>query len=66
MGNTIVTFRDKYYVYGVDPNPDRQGLMIGGYESAFLANLEATYILDKLNILMTRLVKFLRTYRDKK
>jgi hypothetical protein len=23
MGNTIVMFRDKYYEYGVDPNPDR-------------------------------------------
>jgi hypothetical protein len=30
MGNTIVTFLDKYYKYGVDPDPDRHGLTIGG------------------------------------
>jgi hypothetical protein len=62
MENTIVTFCDKYYGYGVDLDPDRQGLTIGGFESAFLANLEATYIFHKLDILMTRNVKFLRTY----
>ena len=62
MGNTIITFRDKYYEYGVDPNPDRRGLTIGGFESAFLANLEASYIFDKLDILMMRHVKFLGTY----
>jgi hypothetical protein len=37
--------------------------MIGGYESAFLADLEATYdIFDKLSDLMTKHVKFLGTY----
>jgi hypothetical protein len=39
MGNMIVSFLDKYYKYGVDPDPDRRGLMIGGFESTFLANL---------------------------
>jgi hypothetical protein len=31
MGNTIVSFLDKYYEYGVDPDPDRRGLTIGGF-----------------------------------
>jgi hypothetical protein len=48
MGNTIVSFLDKYYEYGVNPDPKRQGLMIGGFKSAFLADLEASNIFDKL------------------
>jgi hypothetical protein len=65
-GNTIVTFCDKYYEYGVDPDPDRRGLTIGDFESAFLANLEASYIFDKLDILMKRHMKFLGTYHEDK
>jgi hypothetical protein len=52
MGNTIVCFREKYYEYGVDPDPDRCGLTIGRFESAFLADLEATYIFKKLHHLL--------------
>ncbi len=64
MGNTIVIFRDKYYEYGMDPNPDQQGLTNGGFKSAFLADLDATYIFDKLSNLMTEHVKFLGIYCD--
>ncbi len=63
MGNTIVSFLDKYYKYGVDPDPDRCRLTIGGFESAFLADLKATYIFDKLNHLLARHVHFIGTYR---
>jgi hypothetical protein len=66
MGNTIVSFRDTYYEYGVDPDPDHRGLTIGGFESAFLADLEATYIFDKLKHLLERHVHFIGTYRDDK
>jgi hypothetical protein len=66
MGNTIVTFCDKYYKYGVNPDPDRQGLTIGGFESAFSADLEAMYIFKKLNNLLERHVTFLGTYRGDK
>jgi hypothetical protein len=41
MGNTIITFCDKYYEYGVDRDPDCRGLTIKGFDSALLANLEA-------------------------
>jgi hypothetical protein len=50
MGNTIVSFRKKYDKYGVDPNHDRRSLTIGGFESAFLADLEATYIFKSSTI----------------
>jgi hypothetical protein len=66
MGNTIVSFLDKYYKYGVDPDPDRRGLTIGGFESAFLTNLKASYILDKLRHIWERHVRFLGTYCNDK
>ncbi len=64
MGNTIVSFREKYYKYGVDPDPDCCGLTIGGFESAFLADLEATYIFEKLHHLLEQHVQFIGTYPD--
>jgi hypothetical protein len=64
MGNTISSFLDKYYKYGVDPDPDKRGLTIGGFESAFLANLEASYIFDKLKHIWEWHVRFLGTYPD--
>jgi hypothetical protein len=54
MGKTIVSFCDKYYKYGVDRDPYRQGLTNGGFESAFLADLKALYIFEKLNYLLER------------
>ncbi len=59
MGNTIILFLDKYYEYGVGPDPERQGLTIGGFKSAFLADLEASYIIDKLKYIWERHVQFL-------
>jgi hypothetical protein len=52
MGNTIVSFRDKYYKYGVNPNPNRNSLTIGSFKSVFLADLEAMYIFKKLHHLL--------------
>jgi hypothetical protein len=66
MGNSIVSYREKYYEYGVDPDPDRRGLTIGRFESAFLADLEATYIFKKLHHLLEQHVRFIGTYHDNK
>jgi hypothetical protein len=66
MGNTIVSFRDRYYEYGVDPDPNRRGVTIGGFESAFLADLEATYIFEKLHHLLEQHIRLVGTYRDDK
>jgi hypothetical protein len=65
MGNTIVTFQDKYYEYGVDADPNRHGFTISGCELAFLADLKASYIFDKLNYLLESHMYFIGTYRDK-
>jgi len=43
MGNTIITFCDKYYKYGVSNDPMGIGLTIGGYDSAWLADILAGY-----------------------
>jgi hypothetical protein len=58
MGNTIVSFLDKYYEYGVDPDPDKRGLTFGGFEAAFLADLEASYIFNKLKHIWESHVRF--------
>jgi hypothetical protein len=64
MGNTIVTFLDRYYEYGIYPDPDCCGLTIRGFESAFLANLEATYLFDELHPHMEEHVRSIGTYHD--
>jgi hypothetical protein len=46
MGNTLVTFVDKYYEYGGEADVEEKGLTIGGYESAWLADLVASYLLE--------------------
>ena len=47
MNNTFITFGDQYWIYGgFLPVEDKdKGLTIGGYESAFFADLVAAYIL---------------------
>ena len=51
MGNTLITFIDRYYEYGGSENINEWGLTVGGYESAWLADLVASYILDNTKIL---------------
>ena len=46
MDNTFVTFEDNYWKYGVLLPGEEKGLTIGGFESAFFADLVAAYILD--------------------
>jgi hypothetical protein len=41
MGNTLLTFVDKYYEYGGDLDVEDRGLTIGGYKSAWLADLSS-------------------------
>ncbi len=66
MGNTIVSFREKYYEYGVDPDPGHHGFTIGRFESAFQADLEATYIFEKLYHLLEQHIQFIGTYCNNK
>jgi len=48
MGNTLVSFQDQFCENGRDAGPDNKDLTIGGFESGFLSNLLASFILDKL------------------
>jgi hypothetical protein len=49
MVNTLLTFQDQYYIYDGDQSLDDRGLTIGGYESAWLADLVAAYILEQVD-----------------
>jgi len=53
---------DKYYEYNGDRDPEERGLTIGGYESAWLADLVGAYILD--NTSHFRKTKCCGLYRD--
>ena len=48
MMNTILTFVNKYYLYDGNCPTEMKGLTIGGYESAWLADLAMSYLLDKM------------------
>jgi GIY-YIG catalytic domain len=63
MSSTLLTFVDKYYEYDGDKNPEEKGLTIGGYESAWLADLVGAFILEKTQQLF-REVTFYGLYRD--
>jgi hypothetical protein len=53
MSSTLLVFRDKYYEYDGNEDPDDKGLTIGGYESDWLADLAAAYVLVSTPLLKT-------------
>jgi hypothetical protein len=63
MSSTLFTFQDQYYEYDGEANPDDRGLTIGGYESAWLADLVGAYILDNTQHLFKETL-FHGFYRD--
>ena len=58
----LLNFQDKYYEYG-DEGLETKGLAIGGYESAFLADLVASYLLEVTNNQFKE-VLWIGIYRD--
>ena len=44
MNNTFITFGDQYWIYGGFLPVEDKGLTIGGYESAFFADLVLSLI----------------------
>ena len=56
--STLISFDGEYYEY---PGGEKEGkgLAIGGYESAFLANLVVSYLFDKFKALLN-----MTTYYD--
>ena len=63
MGHTLLKFRGDYFEYGEAENIDEKGLTIGGYESAWLADLVASYVLEKFSCHF-RDARFFGIYRD--
>ena len=63
MENTLLTFQDQYYIYDGDQSLDEKGLTIGGYESAWLADLVAAYILEQVEEKFSN-TRFFGMYRD--
>ena len=48
MSSTLLNFQEKYYEYG-EEGLETKGSEIGGYESAFLADLVASYLFEVTN-----------------
>ena len=46
MSSTVLLFKDRYFEYNVGASIDEKGSAIGGYNSAFLADLVASYLFD--------------------
>ena len=46
MANTLITLKNQYYIYGGDLPVEEKGLTIGGFKSAFFADLVAAYLLE--------------------
>jgi hypothetical protein len=56
MGNTLLTFVDKYYEYGGNLDVEDRGLTIGGYKLAWLTNLCMAYVTDNSRDFLDELV----------
>jgi len=63
MANTLIQFNGAYYEYGGNVDVNNKGLTIGGFESAFFADLVAAWILENTEEHMTD-VMFDGVYRD--
>jgi hypothetical protein len=63
MGNTLLTFVDKYYEYNGERDIRYNGLTIGSYESALLADLVAAFMLENITELFNK-TAYDEIYRD--
>jgi hypothetical protein len=63
MGNTLLTFVDKYYEYDGESDIRDKGLTIGGYKSAWLAHLVAAFVLENTTKLFEEAI-YDGIYRD--
>jgi hypothetical protein len=63
MGNTLLTFLDKYYEYSGNRDVEDRGLTISGYESAWLTDLCMEYIMDNSRDILEDLI-YDGIYRD--
>ena len=63
MSTTYIQFQDQYWLYGGMTDVELKGLTIGGFESAWLADLVAAYIFENSKDLFSNTVYY-GTYRD--
>ena len=63
MDRTFLQFGDKYYRYTGAGTDDDPGLTIGGFESAWLADLGLSFLFQEIPSIV-RAMKFLEVYRD--
>eukprot|EP00957_Ditylum_brightwellii_P119584 9123999-Ditylum_brightwellii.AAC.1 len=68
MKAPLIRYQDEYFNYkgvveesGIDGDEDENGLAIGGYESAFCADIGATYVY-KMNENILNNLRFAETY----
>ena len=65
MSNTLLTFQGRYYEYrGMSHDSTQCGLTIGGYESAWLADLVASFIFVQTDDLFQSTCRYSGIYRD--
>ena len=64
MTNTLIMFQDQYYLYDGDLKPEERGLTIGGYESAWLADLVMSYLLEATYDSLYNPMHYFGMYRD--
>ena len=64
MTSTYLTFLDQYYEYDGDQDPDEKGLTIGGYESAWLADLVGAHILEEAQAHFVGTTRYHGMHRD--
>jgi hypothetical protein len=67
MSNTLIDFDGEYYEYDGDLSLIERGLTIGGFESAYLADLVMAYILEVMeheDPELFEVVSYMKMYRD--
>jgi hypothetical protein len=64
MSTTLLSFKDKYYMYNGDKKVEERGFTIGGYESTWLADLAMLYLLVKTDQGLYEDLNFFGIYRD--
>ena len=64
IANCLIIFQEKYYHYGKQDNPWMCVLAIGGYYSAWLADLVACYILDMTESSWKPVFNYFKIYRN--
>jgi hypothetical protein len=64
MNTTLIQFYGVYYLYDGDKEVEDRGLTIGGYESAWLADLAMAFLLEMIDQKVLDETKYFGIYRD--